>query len=283
MNRRSFLKRLVGSGIALLGLSGGGYFYARDIEPKTLQITKEQITSPNIPAAFERFKIIQFSDTHLGFHYTLTQLEELVSTINQLEPDLIVFTGDLIDEPQTYKDSKPLIEILQKLHATNGKFWIYGNHDHGGYGTDMIKDIMDQSGFDLLQNNHVKITRENKQIILAGIDDTILGMPDIVKTLQHANPELFTILLSHTPDFADIAINHPVNIQLSGHSHGGQVRLPFIGHLYTPIHAEKYTQGKYTLNGGKFALYVNQGIGTTRLPFRFFCKPELHELTLVKH
>lgn len=280
MNRRSFLKRIIGSGVALLGLSSGGYYYAREIEPTTLQITKERITSPNIPKSFNHLKIIQFSDTHLGFHYSINQLEKLVKTINNLEPDLIVFTGDLIDEPQTYKETQPLIDTLQKLHAKHGKFWIYGNHDHGGYGTDMIKNIMDQAEFHLLQNSHTTITVENDQLLLAGIDDTILGSPDLQKTLEHTDPNLFTILLAHEPDFADVTINHPVDVQLSGHSHGGQVRLPFLGHLYTPIHAEKYIQGKYTLSEGKLSLYVNQGIGTTRLPFRFFCKPEIHLFTL---
>lgn len=282
MNRRSFLKRFIGSTVALFGISSGGYYYAREIEPTTLQITKEYITSPNIPISFNQLKIIQFSDTHLGFHYTLAQLEKLITTINELEPDVIVFTGDLIDEPQTYTETQSLIKILQKLQATHGKFWIYGNHDHGGYGTDIIKNIMDQAAFQLLQNSHTTITLENEQLVLAGIDDTILGTPDLEKSLKNSNPELFTILLAHAPDFADITVNHPVDVQLSGHSHGGQVRLPFIGHLYTPIHAEKYTQGKYTLDDGKLLLYVNQGIGTTRLPFRFFCKPELHLFTLQK-
>lgn len=280
MNRRSFLKRLIGGTVALFGISSGGYYYAREIEPATLQITKEYINSPHIPISFNQLKIIQFSDTHLGFHYTLAQLEKLVTTINELEPDIIVFTGDLIDEPQTFTETQPLIKVLQKLQATHEKFWIYGNHDHGGYGTDMIKNIMDQADFQLLQNSHTTITLENEQLVLAGIDDTILGTPDLEKSLTQVNPERFTILLSHAPDFADIAVNYPVDVQLSGHSHGGQVRLPFIGHLYTPTHAEKYTQGKYVLNDGKLLLYVNQGIGTTRLPFRFFCKPELHLFTL---
>lgn len=280
LNRRSFLKRIFGSGIALFGVGGGTYHYAHNIEPTTLQITEELIASQNIPTTFNDFKIIQFSDTHIGFHYSFEQLQNLVKSINNQNPDLIVFTGDLIDEPQTFELTQQLINILEKLHAKHGKFWIYGNHDHGGYGTDMVKDIMHQSGFQLLKNSHMNIEVEDESITLVGVDDLILGSPDLQLALTDTNPERFTILFAHEPDYADTAKNYPVDVQLSGHSHGGQVRFPFIGHLYTPIYAEKYIQGKYVFDDGDFLLYVNRGIGTTRLPFRFLCKPEIHLFTL---
>jgi len=280
LNRRTFLKRILGSTIALFGVGGGTYYYAHEIEPATLKITKEIITSHNIPTPFNHFKIVQFSDTHLGFQYSFSQLEKLVQKINDQKPDLIVFTGDLIDEPQTFQSSQRLVEILQQLQAKVGKFWIYGNHDHGGYGTEMVNDIMTQANFQLLKNSHENIELENEAITLAGVDDLILGSPDLDVALSSSNEEQFTILLAHEPDYASVAVDHSVDVQLSGHSHGGQVRFPFIGHLYTPIYAEKYVQGKYELNNGKFLLYVNRGIGTTRLPFRFLCKPEIHVFTL---
>ncbi|WP_338121074.1 hypothetical protein [Virgibacillus halodenitrificans] len=108
----------------------------------------------------------------------------------------------------------------------------------------------------------------------------MLGKPDLNKTLANTNSSLFTILLAHEPDYADVTVNHPVDVQLSGHSHGGQVRFPFIGHLYTPAYAEKYVQGEYKINNGRLLLYVNRGIGTTRLPYRFLCRPEVSIYTL---
>lgn len=278
MNRRLFLKRMLGGFVTFVGLSGGAYYYANKIEPSLLKIHQESIALKSIPKSFHGFKIVQFSDTHMGFQYTLKQLEHLVTTINELKPNIIVFTGDLIDEPQSYKSSKKLIQTLQNLRTTDGKFWIYGNHDHGGYGTDIVQNIMSLSNFTLLQNTQTVLERNNDRIILVGIDDMILGKPNLDMALQQTNPELFTILLAHEPDFADVATNYPIDLQLSGHSHGGQVRLPLIGHLYTPTYAEKYVAGKYTIDD--LILYVNQGIGTTRLPFRFFCKPEIHEFTL---
>ncbi|MEC5426016.1 metallophosphoesterase [Virgibacillus sp. C22-A2] len=280
MNRRSFLKKAAGSLLALVGLSGGTYYYAREIEPTLLEINNEIITSNKISPAFNNFKIVQFSDTHIGFHYTNEQFKELVTKINKQNPDIVVFTGDLVDEPHQFDWNYDLVESLRSLKANHGKFWIYGNHDHGGYGTEIIQSVMDQSGFTLLKNNHTTIELDSERIVLAGIDDVMLGQPDIEAALDNVNPDLFTILLAHEPDIADTAVNFSVDVQLSGHSHGGQVRFPFVGHLYTPAYAEKYVQGKYELGGEKLTLYVNRGIGTTRLPYRFLCKPEIYSFTL---
>ncbi|ASK63651.1 metallophosphoesterase [Virgibacillus phasianinus] len=278
MNRRSFLKKSFGSLLAFLGLGGGTYYYAREIEPSLLDIHEETISSDKVTSEFDNFKIVQFSDTHIGFHYSLSQLEELVQTINKQKPDLIVFTGDLVDAPNSYNWNTTLIRILKSLKATHGKYWIFGNHDHGGYGTNIVKNVMDQSGFKLLQNQQTTIKKGQESFALAGIDDVMLGDPNLEKTLKNADPSLFTILLAHEPDFADKTVDYPVDVQLSGHSHGGQVRLPIIGHLYTPLYAEKYVKGKYQL--GQLILYVTKGVGTTRLPYRFLCEPEIYVFTL---
>lgn len=281
MDRRTFLKRTIGFFFALSGLSVGTYYYSKEVEPSSLEIRKENLVSEKISAPFHNKKIVQFSDTHLGFDYSIDDLKKLIKTINSLHPDIIVFTGDLIDNPKDLQKGEelPIIETLQTLQAPLGKFWIYGNHDHGGYGTEIIRHLMDESGFILLQNSHIKITHQNQSLILAGIDDLMLGRPNIEKALANVSPDLFTILLAHEPDFADEAVNFPVDVQLSGHSHGGQVRLPIVGHLYTPLYAEKYVLGKYTIKN-RLELYVNAGIGTTRMPYRLFCQPEIHEFTL---
>lgn len=282
MDRRTFLKRGIGSLITLFGLSGGGYFYAKELEPRMIKFQHELIQSKKIPPSFDNFKIAQFSDTHIGFHYTVDQLSELIEKINANHPDVIVFTGDLVDNPNEFDAYTSIQEKLKRLDAPYGKFWIYGNHDHGGYGTEIIKKVMKESDFHLLQNSHTVIEKGADRFILAGIDDVMLGKPDLTVALDQVNHELFTILLAHEPDYADIASKYPIDVQLSGHSHGGQVRLPWIGDLYTPDYAEKYVKGKYMLNKDTFTLYVNSGIGTTRLPYRFLCKPEIHIFTL-KH
>ncbi|WP_066317821.1 metallophosphoesterase [Bacillus sp. FJAT-29814] len=280
--RRTFLKRLAGSFLTVLGLGAGGYVYGNRIEPALLGITRLEISHPLIPAGFHGKKIIQFSDTHLGFQYNLNQLDKLINKINAEKPDLIFFTGDLMDEPNKYREINKLTGILQKLQAPLGKYCIYGNHDHGGYGTEIYRGIMEAAGFKLLINSadFIKLP-DNSRIFIAGIDDLMLGKPDLASALKHVPEKQFCILLSHEPDFAETAMSYPVQWQLSGHSHGGQVKIPFAGALVLPPFAKIYQEGLYAIGGENgLILYVNRGIGTTGLPFRFFSKPELSVFTL---
>src|SRR5699024_4693636 len=167
---------------------------------------------------------------HIGFHYSLDQLEKLVTKMNNQQPDIIVFTGDLVDNPDIYPWNKRLIKTLQSLKANFGKFWIYGNHDHGGYGTNILKQAMDESGFQLWKNEHKVIDKEKDRIIIAGVDDIILGKPDKETALENVNRDLFSILLPQEPHVSDTALQCPFDVQLSWHSHGVPVRFPFIGH-----------------------------------------------------
>ncbi|MDL4842158.1 metallophosphoesterase [Aquibacillus rhizosphaerae] len=280
MNRRTFLKRLFASSIALIGTGGGTYYYAKEIEPSLLTIQEEVISSKKIPLTFNNFKIAQFSDTHIGFHYTNDQFNQLVKTINKQKPDCVVFTGDLVDMPNKFDWNEEIVQSLINIQAPYGKFWIYGNHDHGGYGTDIVKDVMEKGGFTLLQNNHSIVKKNNSKFILVGLDDVMLGKPDIKEALTGVNPHYYTILLVHEPDFADTTKNYPVDVQISGHSHGGQIQIPFFGYIYTPHLAEKYVEGKYSVGGHPLQLFVSRGIGTTRLPYRFLCRPEITIFTL---
>ncbi|WP_066192753.1 MULTISPECIES: metallophosphoesterase [Gracilibacillus] len=275
MNRRTFLKRFLGSIVAFFGLGGGTYYYAREIEPGLLDQHHIDIISHKTPRSFNDYTILQFSDTHIGFHYTVDQLVELTKTINQLEPDLIVFTGDLIDNPRTYQVESKLIHALADLQAKDGKFWIYGNHDHGGYGTDILKEIFERSGFELLQNGHRQINKNGDMINLIGVDDVLLGDPNLDEATHGLSEEHLAILLAHEPDYAEVAKEYPIDIQLSGHSHGGQVQLPFVGYIYTPHLSEIYVEGDYQVGSRPLQLFVNRGIGTTRAPYRFLCKPEI--------
>lgn len=282
ISRRTFLKRTIGTIFTLVAAGTGGYYYAREIEPKLLEINRHSITHSLIPAGFDQFKMIQFTDTHLGFQYTLEQLKKLVERINHLEPDIVFFTGDLMDQPNQYSESSEIAPILQNIKAPYGKFAIYGNHDHGGYGTDLYRNIMESCGFTLLQNESREIKLlDGSSIHISGLDDALLGKPDLVQTAKELPSDTFNILLSHEPDIALQASGYNIHLQLSGHSHGGQVRIPFFGALYTPPLSDIYHEGLYEIdNTLPFLLYVNRGLGTTRLPFRFLSKPELTLFTL---
>ncbi|WP_338469977.1 metallophosphoesterase [Niallia sp. XMNu-256] len=283
ISRRTFIRRTFGSLFAVATASAGGYYYAKEIETRLLKTNIHSIHHPMIPIGFDQFKIVQFSDTHLGFHYKVEQLAKVVKEINKLDPDVVFFTGDLMDEPNKYQNSDEIIPILSNIQTKYGKFAIYGNHDHGGYGTDIYKDIMVNSGFTLLQNNNQKIQLlDGSAIYIAGLDDAMLGKPDLEKTVAGIPKDSYKILLVHEPDLANLAVQYGLQLQLSGHSHGGQVKIPFVGPLITPPYSEQYYEGFYQVEGpnNDLTLYVNRGIGTTRLPFRFLSKPELTLFTL---
>lgn len=279
MTRRTFIKRLFSFSLSSLILTGVGYSYARYIEPRQLKITKHEIHSSKLPQSFDGIRIVLFSDTHLGHYYSIEDFSNLINLINEQAADIILFTGDLLDAPNRYEDVNKVAPLLKELRAPLGKYSIYGNHDHGGYGSEIIKDIMEQSEFKLLVNKHEKLfNRYNEYIFISGLDDSMLGNPDPEKALQNIDPNIFSILLAHQPDIADRIVDYPVDVQLSGHSHGGQVQLPFYGPIFTPIGATTYFEGFYQV--GPVQLYVNRGIGTTRVPFRFLSSPELTIFTL---
>ncbi|MCM3652428.1 metallophosphoesterase [Metabacillus litoralis] len=278
-SRRSFLKGLFTFSLTSMLTVAGGYTYARHIEPALLDITKKSITHPKIPLAFDGFKIVQFSDTHLSEFFTLNKLNKIVTKINQLTPDLIIFTGDLMDEPNQYKQINNIAPILQKLKAPFGKYAVYGNHDHGGYGTDIYRNVITMSGFTLLQNEVTNVSMlDGNKIGIAGLDDLMLGKPNFESTLGNLKEDRFNILLAHEPDAALKAKAYNIDFQVSGHSHGGQIQVPFYGPLITPPYSTVYSEGMYDV--GKMKLYVNRGLGTTRLPFRFLSPPEITIFTL---
>lgn len=279
ISRRTFLKRVSRSLFAGFLLASGGYGYVRFVEPKRLSITHQLISHSLIPKGFNGKTIVQFSDTHLSEYFTIEQLLHIVEKINAQKPDIVVFTGDLVDEPNRYNKLEEIIPYLQKISAPLGMYAIFGNHDHGGYGTELYESIMKNAGFQLLQNNAAEIKlNTGEKIYIAGIDDFILGRPDWDETFRNVDENVFTILLAHEPDSVQHAKLYPVHLQLSGHSHGGQIKLPFVGPLYTPPYASIYHEGLYEVNNTM--LYVNRGLGTTRLPFRFLSVPELTVFTL---
>lgn len=273
-SRRQFLKGLLGLSAAGIFTAVSGFGYARYLEPHMLETNFVPIKHPLIPKGFDRFRIVQFSDTHLSEHFTARELLDVVRNMNRLDPDLIVFSGDLIDKPHRYREHERAVQALQKLSAPYGKLAIYGNHDHGGYGTKVYQTLMASAGFRVLRNDLIKLELiDGSMIEIASLDDVMLGRPNYKGTLSKLTTDAFSILLVHEPDAALTAKDYPVNLQISGHTHGGQVQLPLFGPLITPPYGEIYTEGMYEI--GEMKVYVNRGIGTTRLPLRFLSKPEI--------
>jgi predicted MPP superfamily phosphohydrolase len=222
--------------------------------------------------------LIQFSDVHLGRYFSLKRLEEITSKIEHLQPDILCFTGDLFDAMNGYPNDK-IIPILSKLKAPYGKFAVLGNHDYRS-GKKTVTNLLESCGFRVLINERDLVKRAGKHIQMVGVDEILHGQPDLSAALGDNPEQLFTILLAHEPDYADHASGFPIDLQISGHSHGGQIRLPILGALFTPEYGQKYVQGLYKVKDSSLLVYTNRGIGTTQLPFRLFCRPELTVFTL---
>lgn len=263
--------------LGLLGTAGASGIYSHWVEPYWLEIKHIDITLPLLPPTFDRFRIVHFSDLHLGVYSRSEALTELVQQIQHVNPDLICFTGDLLDHSAEYISDA--IALFSQLRAPFGQYAVLGNHDAFGTRKAVTKGLA-KSGFHVLHNEHVVLKKEAEELYLAGVDDPWVGKADINQALLHIPDEACTILLAHEPDFADEYRELPIDLQLSGHSHGGQVRLPLVGALYTPPHGSKYSNGLYQLPNSRLQVYTTRGIGVTRMPIRFNCRPELTVITL---
>lgn len=269
-SRRQFLKHTVGSLGTLAGIGG---MYSIFGERFWIQIQTVRLSYRRYPAAFEGVRIVQFSDTHIGKYYSLDQLERVTRLIQKQEPDIICFTGDLFDSKYGEVD-EDVIPVLSRLQAGLGKFAVLGNHDMR-LAPDRVRDVLERSGFTVLINDSRSIERGNGRIHMVGLDEIFHGKPDLRIALQGVTKGEFVLLLAHEPDFADMAFAYPVDLQLSGHSHGGQIRIPMYGSLFTPDLGQKYQMGLYAFDNSEFHVYTNRGLGTTLFPIRFNCRPEL--------
>ncbi len=288
MKNKKWRKLAMSMSIAVSLLLACALFYGLEMEPKRISIMRQTIENHYIPSSFDNMKIVHFSDVHLGEHFDEKQLRGLVDRINIEHPDIIVFTGDLVDNFHRYGDKRHGAQrILAQLQATLGKYAVFGNHDRGGGGSGIYQSYMEEAGFTVLVNatRKIRLPNYNEYITISGLDDFLLGTPDIHGTLQALEPDIFNLLVVHEPDVADQVADYPIDLQLSGHSHGGQVQLPLLGAIYTPPLAKRYVEGMYQIEGTStlnkpMQLYVNRGIGTTELPIRFLSKPEITVLTL---
>ena len=256
------------------------YTYAREIEPALLTIKYENIYSNYINDENDNIKIIQFSDTHISEFFDVENLKKAVDKINNQNPHIVFFTGDLIDEYNEYDNKENLHEIwevLNEINAPLGKYAVFGNHDYGGGAERAYKQIMENSGFLLLLNENAKIEAYNINII--GMDDSIFGTLDKEAIVSSLDEDYFNIILSHEPDVAEYFLEYDADLFLTGHSHGGQINLPLIN--YTPPLAQKYVRGMYEVhNYRQTKIYVNVGLGTSQIPMRFMATPELTVITL---
>lgn len=243
--------------------------YAFFIEPRLLFVHEYQLEKNNQQTAL---KIVQLSDIHASPSYDIKQLNKLVEKTNGLGADLIVFTGDLFDHYSQYNKKEEVEESLSLLKAKYGKIAIWGNRDYGGGAERIYQELMENAGFIVLRNEVMSIEVEDKVLSVGGVDDFLLGSPELETTTQSLNGD-YNLLLMHEPDEAQTLRNSPADLILTGHSHGGQIRLPIIPGIRTEL-AHHYVDGFYKIDNNT-QLFVNTGIGTTKIHARFMVPPEI--------
>lgn len=281
LTRRKFLYTgaLAAAGISALGCDGF-------VESNDPHVVKIEIPLARLPQSFDGLTIAQLSDFHYEGHFSAVPIRKAVAIVNELRPDLIVLTGDFVTVPlfetrsnlrRAGDTAAPCAEILHELQAPMGKFAILGNHDGEAGAGRIIGTLADQQ-IPVLRNHSLPLERGAHRVWLAGIDDALRGEPDLGAAIGKIPAKEATILLAHEPDFADDASLSAVDLQLSGHSHGGQIWIPGIGAPWLPPLSRKYPRGLYRV--GKLTLYTNIGIGTIRAPIRINCPPEITLITL---
>jgi predicted MPP superfamily phosphohydrolase len=263
-------------------------------EPNDPRLVRLEIPLARLPRSFDGFTIAQLSDFHYDEIFSVVPIRKAIKAVNDLHPDLIVLTGDFVTVPmledflskksadvyrgkEAVRTAPPCAQLLSELRARLGVFAILGNHDVASV-PDFITECLENHGIRVLRNTSLPIEQGKARFWLAGIDDVMQGVPDLSRTLASIPKEETVVLLSHEPDFADKAALHPIDLQLSGHSHGGQIWLPIIGAPWLPPYAQKYPRGKYQVGG--LTLYTNIGLGTIRVPIRLNCTPEITLFTL---
>jgi uncharacterized protein len=282
VGRRGMLKLLGAGMVVSSAVALTGYSYASKVEPRWLCVEHVPIAIPRLPEALEGLRIVQLSDIHLYPYTDLDHVREAVALANAQRPDLVALTGDFVlDQVDAIDDLAP---VLAGLDARLGLYAILGNHEMWLGAAPVIEGLARQS-IPTLINRGLTLDVGGDPLYIAGLDDGWSGRPDMTQALIERPDGATTVLLVHEPDLADAtARDGRVHLQLSGHSHGGQVRLPGMGALILPFLARKYDQGLYRLRGGPehagLWLYTNRGIGVNGPPVRFCCRPEVTVLTL---
>ncbi len=276
-SRRQFLKLLAkgSAGVALTSL--GGFVYTTQIEPGWIDVVQQHLTLPHLSAAFDGFRIVQISDLHTdNVWMTRDRLISIVNLVNQQTPDLVVLTGDFVTQ-------NPIAPLLPDIEAAltllkPPTLAILGNHDHWTDAT-AIHGVIKNSGLIDLSNAVHIVRRGEATLSIGGVDDIWEKQDRLDLVLNQLPSDGAAILLAHEPDFADTAAQTGrFDLQLSEHSHGGQVILPFYGPAVRINLAQKYPLGLYHV--GTMLQYTNRGLGMVSPRVRFNCRPEMTVFTL---
>lgn len=279
MNRAAITRA---TGIICGALAGAAFIEGFLREPFQLDVTGLTIASPWLPAGFDGMKIAQLSDLHL--HHVSRAYRTAIDVIRRERPHLVVITGDLVDHPE---QTSACLAFLSDLRAAAGVpvVVVPGNWDHRAFPTKQSiaawhKHVQAETGIRVLANQNVILRRHGDRMWLVGTDDPYFGHADLDASFKGVPDTAFALVLTHAPEaFEELAQRPAARLVLAGHTHGGQVRLPFIGAVRVPSrYGTRFARGLSKL--GDTFFYVNAGMGMSHLPIRFLCRPELTFITL---
>jgi uncharacterized protein len=275
--RRQFLGWTAAA--ATVALAGDGILLA----PNRPHLVRQDFFLPRWPEQLDGFTIALLSDFHYDPYFSIHPLHAAIPIVKDLRPDLILLGGDFVSVPwigdvrKAAFAAEPCARLLRQMAAPEGIWAVLGNHDEGT-DPEHVTRALQAENIQVLANQSQAFERNAARFWLAGVNDVLGGTADLPKTLRRVPAGEAVILLAHEPDFADEASRFPIDLQFSGHSHGGQVRVPLLPPLYLPEMAKKYVWGRYRV--GPLILYTTAGLGTVGVPMRLNCPPEITLLTL---
>lgn len=270
----------------LLIFIAGVILYSRYIATSKIEVREIKVINQNLPSDYHGFKIVQLSDIHYNTTIYKEELNKIVQKINKMKPDIVVLTGDLFDKNTEYQenDFTDISEALMKIDASVGKYAITGNHD---VKFTEWETVIKNSGFTNLNDTYELIYKDSYDpILIAGVSSNLNDTKNIsdkmkptfdymntIKQIVEGSYQ-YAILLLHEPDYIKNIDYEKFDLALAGHSHHGQVRLPFIGAVITPKGAKEYYNEHYNIDGTE--LYISNGLGTSSYPYRLFNRPSIY-------
>jgi predicted MPP superfamily phosphohydrolase len=241
----------------------------------SLEVTERRVSIPGLADSFRGFRIVQLTDIHHGLYLPLAAVMEAVALVNRLRPDVVALTGDFVTYSRAFVE--PVATVLGMLRARYGVYAVLGNHDFR-VGADLIARELRRAKIEVLRNSHTQIRRYGHPLYIAGIDD-VRYRADLTRALRGIPIGAPTVLLSHNPAIIRRAARSGVSLVLSGHYHGGQVRVPGLSAILGRFQDQvRFKVGLDRLGGTQ--IYVSRGIGTVVLPLRFRCPAEIPRLHL---
>ena len=242
-------------------------------EANSLSLERVEITLKRLPKRLDGFKIIQLSDTHHSPFTDLAHIERAVKIANRLRPDMFVLTGDYVSHEREY--IAPVAAALGKLKSRYGTYACLGNHDHWT-DADLVTDLFRGEGITVLINEGLRFEARGSSFWLAGVDDHMVGKTDVRAAMKGSYPDEMKLLLAHNPIIFREAARLGIDLTLSGHTHGGQVKVRDDAKRLFP--QRKLKAGLHKRKDSQ--VYITRGIGTVVVPMRYHCPPEITLLEL---